>query len=54
MRLHCLGLTRFGIFTDRSINFGEPVTGKPDLHIVYGPNESGKSTALVRCDRDKA
>ena len=47
MRLDRLGLTRYGIFTDRLIDFGEPVQGEPDLHVVYGPNESGKSTALA-------
>ncbi len=47
MRLNRLDLTRYGKFTDRSIDFGAPEPGKPDLHIVYGPNEAGKSTALA-------
>ena len=47
MRLDRLALTRYGIFSDRVIDFGEPVQGEPDLHVVYGPNESGKSTALA-------
>jgi uncharacterized protein YhaN len=47
MRLKRLDLTRYGMFTDHSIDFGERKEGKPDLHIVYGPNESGKSTALA-------
>lgn len=47
MRLNRLDLTRYGKFTDRSIDFGAPTPGKPDLHIVYGPNEAGKSTALA-------
>jgi uncharacterized protein YhaN len=47
MRLVRLDLTRYGKFTDHSINFGERETGRPDLHIVYGPNEAGKSTALA-------
>ena len=47
MRLDRLALTRYGIFSDRVIDFGEPVQGAPDLHVVYGPNESGKSTALA-------
>ncbi|SHF57086.1 Uncharacterized protein YhaN [Kaistia soli DSM 19436] len=47
MRLDRLGLTRYGRFTGRSLNFGtRPATG-PDLHIVYGPNEAGKSTTLA-------
>ena len=47
MRLHRLGLSRYGMFTDHTINFGARIGGSPDLHIVYGPNESGKSTALA-------
>ena len=27
--------------------FGERPSGKPDLHIIYGPNEAGKSTILA-------
>ena len=46
MRLRRLGLSRYGMFTDHTINFGERIDGSPDLHIVYGPNETGKSTAL--------
>ena len=42
MRFLSLDLIRYGHFTDRSIAF------RPDaaLHIVYGPNEAGKSSAL--------
>ena len=47
MRLRRLGLSRYGMFTDHTIDFGERIGGRPDLHIVYGPNESGKSTALA-------
>ena len=43
MRLRRLDLIRYGHFSDRSL---ELPTGKPDLHIVVGPNEAGKSTAL--------
>ena len=46
MRLRRLDLTRYGKFTDYSIDFGEHTPGTPDLHIVYGLNEAGKSTAL--------
>lgn len=45
MRLRRLDLTRFGRFTDRTLDFGEAREGRADLHIVYGPNEAGKSTA---------
>jgi len=47
MRLRRLDLTRYGKFTDYSIDFGEHIVGAPDLHIVYGLNEAGKSTALA-------
>jgi len=46
MRLRRLDLTRYGRFTDHRIDFGERREGEPDLHIVYGPNEAGKSTTL--------
>jgi uncharacterized protein YhaN len=49
MRLQKLGLRRYGKFTDGVIDFGERSTGVPDLHIVYGPNEAGKSTAMSAC-----
>lgn len=44
MRLSALDLVRYGKFTDRRLDFGDSVPGTPDLHIVYGPNEAGKST----------
>ncbi|MDZ7603242.1 MAG: AAA family ATPase, partial [Hoeflea sp.] len=44
MRLNRLDLTRYGKFTDHVIDFGSPTEGGCDLHIVYGPNEAGKST----------
>ena len=43
MRLQRLDLIRYGHFTDRLIEL--PV-GKADFHIIFGPNEAGKSTAL--------
>ncbi len=46
MRLARLDLTRYGKFTDRVLDFGARVDGRPDLHLVYGPNEAGKSTAF--------
>ena len=46
MRINRLDLTRYGIFSDYSIEFRERKDGAPDLHIVYGLNETGKSTAL--------
>lgn len=47
MRLRRLELARYGKFTDRTIDFGEAVAGVPDLHVVYGPNEAGKSTLFA-------
>ncbi|VVT09542.1 AAA family ATPase [Hoeflea sp. EC-HK425] len=44
MRLNRLDLTRYGKFTDHGIDFGSAAKGGCDLHIVYGPNEAGKST----------
>ena len=44
MRIQKLDLIRYGHFTDRS--FDLPV-GKLDFHIIFGPNEAGKSTALA-------
>jgi len=49
MRIRKLGLRRYGKFTDAFIDFGEPAAGKPDMHVVYGPNEAGKSTAISAC-----
>ena len=43
MRLRRLDLLRYGHFTDRSF---ELPTGDTDFHVVFGPNEAGKSTAL--------
>lgn len=43
MRLKFLHLIAYGRFTDHRIDL--PETGR-DLHVVYGPNEAGKSTSL--------
>ncbi len=43
MRFRQLELVRYGGFADRVFDFG---SGGPDLHLVVGPNEAGKSTAL--------
>ena len=47
MRLVSLNLARYGKFTDVVLDFGEKQRGNPDFHIVYGPNEAGKTTALA-------
>jgi len=46
MRLQRLDLTRYGKFTDKQLDFGPRPQGQPDLHVVYGPNEAGKSTTM--------
>lgn len=44
MRLDRLDLTRYGRFTDAHLDFPSPTSGAPDLHVIFGPNEAGKST----------
>ncbi len=44
MRLNRLDLVRYGKFTGHTLDFGRKDAGSPDLHVVYGPNEAGKST----------
>jgi uncharacterized protein YhaN len=46
MRLRRLDLTRFGHFTNHSLDLGPARTGAPDFHIIYGPNEAGKTTLM--------
>lgn len=45
MRLARLELTRYGRFQDAVLDFGDAGDG-PDVAIVFGPNEAGKSTAF--------
>ncbi len=45
MRLQALHLSLFGHFTDKTIDFGPRGPG-PDFHIVFGPNEAGKTTLM--------
>jgi uncharacterized protein YhaN len=44
VRIQKLHLARFGPFTDQKLDLA--VEGPGGLHIVYGPNEAGKSTSL--------
>jgi uncharacterized protein YhaN len=46
MRLRQLDLSAFGHFTGRTIDFGEAPAGGSDFHIVFGPNEAGKTTLM--------
>ncbi len=43
MRFSRLDLKKYGRFTDATIDFS---AGSHDFHIVFGPNEAGKSTTL--------
>ena len=43
MRLNSLKLLAFGPFSDTVIDLSH---GDPGLHLIYGPNEAGKSSAL--------
>lgn len=44
MRFASLTLERYGRFEDRELAFRP---GAPDLHVVYGANEAGKTTSLA-------
>lgn len=44
MRFSRLSLERYGRFEGCELNFR---SGSPDLHIIYGANEAGKSTSLA-------
>ncbi|MFS0789435.1 ATP-binding protein [Brevundimonas phoenicis] len=43
MRFSSLNLERYGRFEGCELRFR---AGSPDFHIIYGPNEAGKSTSL--------
>lgn len=43
MRIASLDLIAFGRFSDQQLAFEKT---SPDFHLVYGPNEAGKTTAL--------
>lgn len=45
MRLNRLDLIRYGRFKDAEIVFPRPSEGVPDVTVIFGPNEAGKSTA---------
>ena len=44
MRIDRLDLTRFGRFTEKTLDFP---CSETDFHIIYGPNEAGKSTLFA-------
>lgn len=43
MRFESLFIERFGVFEDATLDFGDG----GGLHVIYGANEAGKSTALA-------
>lgn len=45
MRIRRLSLERFGHFTNQTFDFG-PAGDHSDFHIIYGPNEAGKTTTM--------
>ena len=48
MRFERIDLDRYGCFTGHTITLGL-ATSNSDFHIVYGPNEAGKSTLRDAC-----
>ena len=44
MRFASLSLERYGRFENCELSFR---TGSPDLHVIYGANEAGKTTSLA-------
>ena len=44
MRFANLSLERYGHFEDCQLTFR---AGPPDLHVIYGPNEAGKTTSMA-------
>lgn len=42
MKIERLYLKAYGAFSERRLDFA----GGPDFHVIYGPNEAGKSTTL--------
>jgi uncharacterized protein YhaN len=47
VRIARLDLTRYGRFSGNQLDFGAAAPGRSDFHIVYGLNETGKSTAAA-------
>ena len=44
MRFVNLALERYGHFDDCTLSFRR---GEPDLHVIYGANEAGKTTSMA-------
>lgn len=46
MRLNKLHMSKYGMFTGKVLDFGERASELPDFHIIFGLNETGKTTSL--------
>ncbi len=46
MRLEALYLDFFGHFSGKKFEFGSVSESQPDFHVIYGPNEAGKTTFM--------
>ncbi|MBU6452738.1 MAG: AAA family ATPase [Cyanobacteria bacterium REEB67] len=46
MKIQKLDLKKFGPFTDKCLDFSAGSADTHGLHVVFGPNESGKSSSL--------
>ena len=46
MRLCELSLEFFGHFAGKTFDFGDADDGRSDFHVIHGPNEAGKTTAM--------
>lgn len=46
MRLEHLNLEFFGHFTNKQFDFGPRHNSGNDFHVIYGPNEAGKTTIM--------
>ncbi len=46
IRLRQFSLNLFGHFSGKGFDFGETRADRPDFHVIYGPNEAGKTTTM--------
>jgi len=46
MRLQQFSLDLFGHFSSKTFDFGKAEAGRSDFHVIYGPNEAGKTTTM--------
>ncbi|MFW2544285.1 AAA family ATPase [Primorskyibacter sp. 2E107] len=46
MRLREFTLDLFGHFEGKRFDFGESAPDRTDFHVIYGPNEAGKTTTM--------